>query len=112
VIKGIREHKQIGSIFAAKQYSLAEALRIEDLEPDSDQPDGYIGKLTVSGTVLDVAVGFPSEDRRKVYITWYSAEEECYIDFFYNPAEKMIQPGECPGLMLDPDKHYFEIEIV
>ncbi len=112
VIKGIREHKQTGSIFAAKQYSLAEALRIEDLESDPDQPDGYIGKLTVSGTVLNVSVDFPSEDRRKAYITWYSAEEECYIDFFYNPAEKMIQPGECPGLMLDPDKHYFEIEIV
>lgn len=111
IIKGIKEYKQKNSIFAVKQYLLAEPLIVEELVPNPDHPDGYVGKSTFKSEKVDVAVEFPSEDRRKAYITYYNQEEECFVDFFYDSAQRTIQTDECTHLMLDPDKHYFEIEI-
>ena len=120
---GATEKKREQMIFKPDVFVFGTAPTVTDIRFAEGSNELYEGTLHLADDVdLPVQVEFLEDNNfRQAYVSFYSEEEECYMDFLYDKKANRIVPTEDESLsatqarlryiLLLPDDYYFNTQV-
>lgn len=114
------ERSNKSSVFGPDLFQFSNNYVVTDIKDSAEGCNCYEGYLSINNDTINVFIELLNNNC--AYISFYSDEDECYLDFLYNKAENSLEKDQDPSIsnsqakkiyeFIEPDIWKFNIKII